>query len=365
MKDPKILILHDYFLYKGGGERLIVTMAKELNADVATAFVSPDAFDPREYGIKTIELMKDNWLSKIPGGRYLKVNWAFTFGTRFIKDYDIVIHSGDTLNALINKRGKKHVAYMHTPPRHLFDSYQDRLATYGLIKKLIFVPYAWVNIFRWKFLSKKFDRILTNSNTVKSRIKKYLNMESTVVYPPCNTVDFRWLGQKDYYLSWARLYPAKRVDQIVEAFTQMPDKKLVVGSSGPELERIKRIAEGYSNIDIRGWISDEELIDLLGNCIASIYIPVREDFGMSPVEAMTAGKPTIGVNEGGLKESIVDGETGILIDSSFGIEDIINAVNKLNADTALQMKDRCIDRAKDFSTDKFIEGIKNNLKEIV
>jgi glycosyltransferase involved in cell wall biosynthesis len=362
----RTLILHDYFLYKGGGERLIITLAKHLNADIATAFIAEDAFDPRDEGINTIQLYKEHkYLSKIPGFRYIQVNLSFLFKNSFMKDYDLIIHSGDTLTSLIRPMGKTHVAYMHTPPRHLFDSYQDRINSYGFLKKLLFVPYAIFNRFRWKWLSKRFDLIITNSETVQKRIKKYLKQDSVVVYPPCDAIDFKWKGQKDFYFSWARLYPAKRVDMIVKAFTKMPDKNLVVGSSGPELEKIKNIAEGHENIEIVGWITDEQLLDYLGNCIASIYIPVREDFGMTPVESMTAGKPCIGVNEGGLRETIIDGKTGILIKPDFQVDDIMNAVENLPADKALEMREACVSRAKEFSTEKFIDGMEESLDLVI
>jgi len=354
----KILILHDYFLYKGGGERLIITLAKALNADVATAFIGEDAFNPQEHGIKTIELYKETFLSKLPGFRYLQVQFSFLFKTKFMNDYDLVIHSGDTLTALMRPKKTKHIAYMHTPPRHLFDSYQDRLKSYGLIKKLIFIPYAWVNKIRFKRLSKRFDLIITNSKTVKKRVKTYLNLDSKVAYPPCNIDYFKWKGQEDYYLSWARLYPAKRVDKIVEAFKLLPKKKLVVASGGPEFNKLKKLAEGFENIEVRGWVEEDELLKLLGNCIATIYVPVREDFGMTPVESMSAGKPVIGVAEGGLKETIIDGKTGILLDPDFEAQDIANAVNELGKEKAMSMREECEERAKDFSEDKFVEAVK-------
>lgn len=361
MQNPKIIILHDYFLYKGGGERLIITMAKRLGADIATAFIAEDAFDPREYGINTRQLYKERRWSKIPGFRYTQVNLAFLFKTRFLKNYDIVIYSGDCFNAIFNARGKKNIAYMHTPPRHLYDSYKDRLKSYGILKKLIFIPYAWFNRIRFEFLTKKLDLIITNSQTVQDRIKKYLKLDSVIAYPPCDTTKFKFIEQGDYFFSWARLYPAKRVDMIVKAFAQMPDKKLIVGSGGPELENLKKLAVGHENIKILGWISDEQLFDLLGKSLATIYIPVREDFGMSPVESMSAGKPVIGVDEGGLRESIIHDKTGILLKPDFTIDDIINAVQSMTAEQVASMKSICENRALDFTEDKFIDKIKEYL----
>lgn len=368
--NTRILILHDYFLYKGGGERLIISMAKGFikngyHTEIATAFIASDAFNPRDYNITTHQLYKESRFSKLPGFRYSQVNIAFLTKTRqLMKNFDVIIYSGDCLTALVNAKGKVNIAYMHTPPRHLYDSFKDRMRSYGLLKKLIFVPYALFNRFRFEKLSKRFDLILTNAETVRERIKEYLKMDSHVVYPPCDTVDFKWLGQKDYYFSWARLYPAKRVDLIVSAFTKMPSKKLIVASGGPELEKIQQIAKGHSNIEIKGWVNDSELVELLGNSIATIYVPVREDFGMSPVESMNAGKPVIGVNEGGLKETILDGKTGILLNPDFSEKDIISAVNTLSPEKAILMKEACVAQAKNFSEAKFVERMIEEIETI-
>jgi len=91
----------------------------------------------------------------------------------------------------------------------------------------------------------------------------------------------------------------------------MPDKKLVViyGENDPQREYIFDICKGYTNIQFVTLPGNKGFTDYIGKSIATIYIPIDEDFGMSPVESMAAGKPVIGVNDGGLKESIIDGET--------------------------------------------------------
>ncbi len=357
----RIIILHDYFLYKGGGERLVISMAKGLGADIATAFIAKDAFDPRAHGIKTIELYKERAWSRVPGFRYLQVQLSFLFKTKFLQQYDIIIYSGDCLLAQLRAHGKMNVAYMHTPPRHLYDCYEDRLREYPLWKKIIFVPFAAFNRWRFEWLSKKLNLIVTNSHNVQARIKQYLHQDSTVVYPPCNTLPFKNTGQGDYFFSWARLYGVKRVDKIVEAFIKMPDKKLVVASGGPEYEKIKKMVEGHQNIRVLGWISDDDLIKYLGASLATIYIPVREDFGMSPVESMTAGKPVIGVAEGGMLEVLEDGKNSIALKPDFTSDDIIAAVRSLTPERAKTMESACYQTSERFSEKRFIQRMKEVL----
>jgi glycosyltransferase involved in cell wall biosynthesis len=358
----KILILHDYFLYKGGGERLVISMAKHLGADIATAFIAKDAFDPRQHGIKIIELFKETFLSKIPGFRYLQVQLAFLFKTKFIKNYDVVFYSGDCLIALLRllwqKPRPKNIAYMHTPPRHLYDAYRERLKSYPLWKKIVFVPFVWFNRRRFEFLSRRLDLVITNSQNTKARIKEYLKIDSVVIYPPCDTLPFKNIDYGDYFFSWARLYPIKRVDKIVEAFIGMPDKKLVVASGGPELEKIKKMAHNHANIQILGWINDEQLVEYLGKCLTTIYIPIREDFGMSAVESMQAGKPVIGVAEGGLLEIINDNKNGVLLKPNFFVNDLRAAVRQMTPAQARAMETACYETAKKFSEQTFIDKIK-------
>lgn len=368
---PKILILHDYFVYKGGGERLIISLAKNLGADIATAFIAKDSFDPRAEGIYTIELYKEKPWSQLPGFRYMQVQLSFLFKTGFAKDYDIIIYSGDCLIAMLRilgwkffskkDRPSKHVAYMHTPPRHLYDNYQTRLDSYPLWKKIMFIPFVWFNRWRFETLSKHLDLIVTNSENTKNRIKKYLGLESVVAYPPCDTLPFKNLGYGEYFFSWARLYDVKRVDQIAQAFIGMPDKKLIVASGGPELERIQKMAEGHPNITILGWINDAQLLEYLGKCLATIYIPIREDFGMSAVESMQAGKPVIGVADGGLLEIITDQKNGLLLPPDFTISDLQEAIKKITPNLAKQMENDCYQTAEKFSEKAFVAQMKKIL----
>lgn len=362
---PRILILHDYFLYKGGGERLVISLAKGLKADVATAFVARDAFDPRAEGIPTRELWHETFLTRVPGFRYLQVQLAFLFKTGFLKQYDVVIHSGDTLVSMLRAPSAAHIAYMHTPPRHLFDAYHERLQEYGILKKMIFIPFAIFNRWRFRWLSQKFKVIITNSRNTAARIQKYLGLPSLVVYPPCNTLPFKNFGEGDYFFSYARLYPIKRVHLIVEAFKQLPNKKLVVASGGPDLERLRAEAKDYPNIQILGWISDEELVEKLGHALATIYVPVREDFGMSPVESMTAGKPVIGVAEGGLLEVIEDGVNGLMLQPNFTVADLTRAVQALTPERAKAMENSCYATASRFTEKSFVAAMRQVIEESV
>jgi len=154
---------------------------------------------------------------------------------------------------------------------------------------------------------KKMDLILTNSINTKNRIQEFLWLDSEVLYPPVDLQEFTYIWQKDYYLSFARLADAKRVDKVVEAFMQMPNKKLVViyWENDPAKEKIFEMAKWHDNIEFITLKNNVWFTGYVGNAIATLYIPIDEDFGMSPVESMAAGKPVIWVDDGWLKESII------------------------------------------------------------
>ena len=356
----RIAVLHDYFEIKGGGERSVIELAKALGADLITGYITADSFFAKnELNFDLSRLVNLNSGSSLIGYRTLKLMQAFKRKTRFLKDYDVAIYSGnDAICAVENHLGGKNIFYCHTPPRHLYDkrdffwrntSWWKRIPFYFLLK----YTQPW-----YEKCVRKMDVVIANSRNVQKRIQKYLGIQSRIIYPPVETGKFSWRGQDDFYLSPGRLIKLKRVDVIVRAFQRMPDKRLVVVSGGEELANIRKLAEGYGNILVKGWVSEEELAGLVGRCIATIYVPYDEDFGLIPVESMAAGKPCIGVREGGLTESIIHGRTGYLCPKNPSPEDIIRAAKGMSPEKCFGMKKDCETRAKLFSRERFIREMK-------
>ncbi len=356
MNPDKAIVLHDSFTFKGGGERLVHILCQELNLDLAYGSHSEKSYDLAELAGKCIDLKIE---SRVWGWRTLERFFSYRFKTRFLKKYATVIYSGqDAPLAVVNHPGGKNILYCHTPPRSLYDLKDYRLASLSFRQTMAHRVYNLIFQPLYEAAIGKMDVIIANSVNIQNRIKKYLHRDSVVVHPPCDTEKFHWFGQEDYYLSFARLDPLKRVDLIVKAFTRMPDKRLIIASSGPELEKLKHLAEGHRNISFTGLVGEDQLIQLMGQAIATIYIPKDEDFGMSAVESMAAGKPVLGVAEGGLLETIVHDETGILIESNPSPENIVAAVEKLNAKQALSMRPACEKQAAKFSQDIFLDKMR-------
>lgn len=359
----KTIIMHDTFLYKWWWERLILMMAKALNADLASGFFSAWSFDLRKEWFKWEMISVSSEIFK-KWFRHIKLKWAFLFNTKFLKNYDTVIFSGDSISSVrnCNKTSKK-IYYCHTPPRYIYDLHDLYLKKVPFFIKPIFKLFCYVFKKSYESDVRKMDLVLTNSINTQKRIKKFLWIDSVVLYPPVNLKEFKYISTKDYYLSFARLSDAKRVDKIVEAFKLMPDKKLLViyWENDPQKRKIFSLAKWYSNIEFKTLPWNVGFTDYVGNCIATIYIPIDEDFGMSPVESMAAWKPVLWVNDWWLKETIIDSKTGYLINADLKIEDIVEAVNKLTVEKCLEMKADCKERANDFSLSNF----EQKLKEIV
>jgi len=361
MNPEKAIVLHDSFAFKGGGERLVDILCRELNLDLAFGNRSRQGYDLTKFPGKCIDLKIQ---SSLWGLRTVQRFLSYRFKTGFLRDYETVIYSGqDSPLAVVNHPRGKNILYCHTPPRSLYDLKEFRLSTLSSRQALAHRIYNRLFQPLYEAAIGKMDVIVANSVNIQRRIKTYLHKEAVVVHPPCDIEKFPWMEQGDYFLSFARLDPLKRVDRIVKAFMRMPGKRLVIASSGPELEKLKTLARGSKNISFAGSVADDELSQLVGQALATVYIPRDEDFGISAVESMAAGKPVLGVAEGGLLETVIHGETGILIEEDPTPEAIIQAVQELDPRRAYSMRHACEKQAANFSKTIFLEKMKRLIEE--
>lgn len=364
MKQKKICILHDTFLYKWWGERLILMMWKVLGADIASWFFSTWSFDLRKewFTWSMISLSSEvykKWL------RHIKLKIAFLFKTGFLSDYDIVLFSWDSISWVRNcSNNTLKVYYCHTPPRYIYDLHDLYKSRLNYIQKFFFKIGCYFFRYLYEKDIQKMDIILTNSRNTQARIKRYLWINSYVVYPPVEVERFRFIESWEYFLSFARLADAKRVDKIVEAFKDMPEKKLIViyGKNDPQKQKVFDRAEGSKNITFVTLENNDKLYEYVWKCCATIYIPIEEDFWMSPVESMSAWKPVLWVYEWWLKESIIHKKTWYLLNPNFTKNDIIDAVMYFSSDICLNMRDACEEQARNFSTQIFENELKSILK---
>jgi glycosyltransferase involved in cell wall biosynthesis len=361
----KTIVLHDYFANAEGGGRLALNLAQGLQADLAYGFRSDNHtfFKGNNFLLHEIPLGIN---VPIPLLKQLFVCRSFLHNTAFLNNYRNVFYSGYYSPLAVDNSSKtcRNIYYCHTPPRFIYDQKNFYLSREKCVVRLMlkwFISYLKP---LYEEAIGKMDIIIANSENVQKRIKSFLGYKSQVIYPPCDVKSFKWIDNKGYFLSTARLDPLKRVDLIVSAFVKMPDKKLIVTSGGTELPKLKKLAEGCDNVIFTGWVSEDRYRELLGSAVATIYVPYEEDFGLSPVESMAAGKPVLGVAEGGLLESVIPEETGILIEPSGLEEKIVDAVLQMTAKKADGMRKSCERRANMFRAEKFIREIQSTMRKI-
>jgi len=359
----KVAILCDNLAGRGGAERVVLALATTFNADVYTGFAGNTYLEFRRVKIRIIG---SNFRPSFLNALYL---WEKFSRFRIKEKYDVFLFSGN-LCISASHQHKPAIWYCHTPNRLLYvDRERHSQGVRKLTNRLLYTvlqPRDQAQV--WNF-----DKIIANSNNVKDRIGHIYGQDilqrTRVICPPVDVHKFKWISQEDFYLSTARLHPLKRVDLIVRAFQQLPDKKLIVISSGPDLKKIRHLAQEYDNIEVRGTVDDLELVELIGRCIATIYIPKNEDFGISPVEGMAAGKPCIGVAEGGLLETIIHGETGYLCPAGLNeealIDALITAVRIVDGPWALERRARCEAYSRGFSKERFVKEFMQELETVL
>jgi glycosyltransferase involved in cell wall biosynthesis len=377
-KKSKIAVFHAFLKSdcKGGGERLVFDIRNYYNADLYVGAIGLDTWGRQNAekdsfvkeiwkpGVNLYYLHED---SNLPVWRKIKRQLYFLSSpmVKKLNDYDVVIFSGNIAFAMdrITNPNVKKVMYCHTPPRPFTDQLETRLAAVNPIFRPFMKWFAGWVVSQYFKDCQKMDLVITNSQNTRNRLLKHVGVDSTVIFPAINTNKFKYIAQGDYYLSYTRLEPLKRTQLIFEAFAQMPDKKLIIASGGPLAGWIKEQIKirNIQNISYVGMVTDEKLADLVGNCIAGIMIPVNEDAGITQCEIMAAGKPVIGVNEGGLKETVVDGVTGVLIPENPSLEDFKKAVREMTPEVALRMKEDSIAQAKKFDSEVFFEKLNKEL----
>ena len=363
----KIAVVHDHLGFSGGGERTALLMALDLGADFITAYHNPHAFPgyQNQLGNKLISLSQ-----KIIHLRVVRFFWLrglFWLHRQKLNQYDILIASGQTATEVVAKYAAPQalkIVYTHSTPRRVFDLYETSKAMYPLILRPFYTLFAHYWKYKYLNLIPRFDINIANSKIVAQRIKAHTKGNANyIVWPPILTSEFTWIEQGDYFLSWGRVDEAKRIELIVEAFAKMPDKKLIIASSGPREKQVRAIAKDYHNIQVLGWVSDDKLKKLVGTCRAAIYIPINEDAGMTHLEANAAGKPVLAVREGGLIETVRDQETGLLLNANPNTSEICEAIRRMTAKWCIARQEQCIQHAKNFSEKHFFQKINKIIQQ--
>jgi glycosyltransferase involved in cell wall biosynthesis len=350
------ILLHDFIQVAGGAERTSQVFCREFDADLCVAQLNHDALvrlggldaDVTDLGVRT------HWAPL----RALRCLHAFQTRTAFARRYDWAMYSGFYAPMAVHQRpGQRNLYYCHALPRFAYDLEDHYLEQLSLPVRPLFRRFTAHVRARYGKAIGRMDRIAANSRTVAERLRRYLGIEAEVIHPPLDTAGLQWMPAEGYYLSTARLEPLKRVDDIVRAFLGMPNQRLVVASGGSQENKLRSLAGQAPNITFTGWLDDVAMKNLINRCIATIYLPRDEDFGLSPLESMAAGKPVIGVAEGGLLETIIPRSTGTLLPKQYGTTDLQSALREMPPVRAEAMRYTCEQRSTEFHTTSYIRNI--------
>jgi glycosyltransferase involved in cell wall biosynthesis len=354
VKALRTAIFLDYIGAIGGGERVALMLARAFAADIITTDVSLEAV--KRLGYEDVNIISLGKTVKLPPFKQISASLLFA-GCDFSKEYDFFIFSGNWSHYAAGKH-HPNLWYCYTPVRAFYDLKASMIARQPNAA-MKFLAASWIRAHsRFDRRSvHNLDRVVAISETVRRRIKDFHIRPSEVIYPPVDTKRFQFKECGDFWLSVNRIYPEKRIDLQFEVFKELPEERLVIIGGYAEGDHAAKYYELLiknipCNVEMRGAVSEEELIDLYARCKGLICTAQDEDFGLTPIEAMASGKPVVAVNEGGFLETVVHGKTGQLVEANR--DELVRAVKEISKDP-LQYKVACKKRAADFDTSIFLE----------
>ncbi len=372
--NKKVAIVADWITSRGGAERVVFSLAKLFpKAVIFTSVYHPEKFpELRGRDVRT------TFLQKLPlklrkKHQFLLPFFPWAFEKIDLSEFDLIISSSSSgFSKCVRKTrpDQVHMCYCHTPVRFLYNAREEYLKDYPL--PWWGTPIRWILPFLLNYLEKKdqeamktVDHWVSNSDFVADRIEKFYRAKALTINPGVETKEYVHAGKQDperiYFLAVGRFIPYKKFDLLVETFAKnkLP---LKLAGKGPELEKCKMMAKdlGANNIEFLGFVGDEELPNLYAHARAFLF-PAEEDFGLTPVEAMSAGTPVIYYDKGGATESV--GEWGIpfraqtVEELQKGIDGFLQQENNIH-------RDRIVERGQSFDESNFREKVANYLKNL-
>ncbi|HDZ0847887.1 TPA: glycosyltransferase family 4 protein [Klebsiella pneumoniae] len=275
-----------------------------------------------------------------------------------VSKHDVVLSSSHAVaKGVLTGPDQLHISYVHSPIRYAWDLQHQYLKEAKLDKGLkgLLAKYLLHKIRMWDVrTSNGVDHFIANSKFISRRVKKVYGRDADVIYPPVEVERFDFNDNKeDFYLTASRMVPYKRMDLIVEAFANMPDKRLVVIGDGSEMPKVKKKAA--SNIEILGYQPDQVLHDYMRRAKAFVFA-AEEDFGITPVEAQACGTPVIAYGKGGVLETVrpygISNPTGLFFERQ-SISSLVETVKKFDKIQNLILPSDCKENSQSFSSDRF------------
>lgn len=330
----KIAVIHDWLVTYAGAERVLEQVLELFPA--ADLFSLIDFLPPEQRFFIKGKKVKTSFLQQLPFAsrryrRYLPI-MPFAIESLDVSGYDLIISVSHAVAKNVKTRpGQKHICLCCSPMRYAWDLRQQYLREGNLDTgfKGWLANFTLDQIKAWDLkATPRVTDFVAISKYIAQRIKGDYGRDSTVIYPPVYVDKFELVGKKeDFYVTASRMVPYKRIPLIVEAFTAMPDRKLVVVGDGPEFARAK--AKAGPNVEMVGYKEEAELKSYLQRARAFVFA-AEEDFGIAPLEAQSCGTPVLAYGRGAVRETVVDGVTGLFFDEQ-SVPAIVEAVKQFEA----------------------------------
>ncbi|MEB2327940.1 MAG: glycosyltransferase family 4 protein [Pseudomonas sp.] len=361
----KIAIVHDWLVTYAGAERVLAALCEtwpEADLFAVIDFLCDE--DRARLGGKRATT---TFIQQLPKARsayqkYLPL-MPLAIEQLDMSAYDLVISSSHAVaKGVLTGPNQLHISYVHSPIRYAWDLQHQYLheasLDRGLKAKLARMLLHYMRMWDQRTAS-GVDEFIANSHFIAKRINKSYRRQSTVIYPPVDTSRFTLHEAKeDFYLTASRMVPYKKIPLIVEAFAAMPDKRLMVIGTGPEMERVREVAG--ANVTLMGYQSDEVLRQYMQRARAFVFA-AEEDFGIAPIEAQACGTPVIAFARGGVLETIRGLEhekpTGVFYPEQ-SIDSIVAAVRTFETHRQRISASNCRSNAERFGGERFKQEIK-------
>ncbi|MGU0289526.1 glycosyltransferase family 4 protein [Klebsiella pneumoniae] len=367
---PNVGIVADWLVTYAGAERVIkefLDIFPESELYSIVDFLQPEARNELHGKHAVTSFIQNLPKSKNNYQKYLPL-MPLAIEQLDVSSHDIILSSSHAVaKGILTGPDQLHISYVHSPIRYAWDLQHQYLREAGFNKgiKASIVKYLLHKIRLWDYRTANgVDHFIANSQFISRRIKKVYNRESTVIYPPVDVERFTLNDKKeDYYFTASRMVPYKRIDLIVEAFSKMPEKKLIVIGDGSEIGKVK--SKASKNVEILGYQPNHIMLEHMQNAKAFVFA-AEEDFGITPVEAQACGTPVIAFGKGGSLETIrplgVDNPTGLFF-SEQTIESIISQVNAFERNVEIFEPENCRLNSLRFSSLRFKNEMDNFIND--
>src|SRR3954447_20159593 len=357
---PRVALVHDFLLDVRGAERVFLALCDLYpQADLFTAVYDEIGTEGRfaDRNVHASFLQKTKPTART--FRALLPLYPYAIEALDLRGYDLVVSSSSAwAHGVIPEDHAVHVCYCHNPFRYAWNEREATLAA----RKPVARAALRVIFQRWRqwdwIAAQRVDTYVANSDTTRRRIARYFDRDAQVVHPPVETSGFKPQPVGDAYVVLSELMPHKRIEVAIHAFNRLRLPLLVVGN-GPSARALRRMAG--PTIRFTGRVADATAAELLGQARA-LVVTATEEFGIAAVEAQAAGRPVIALAEGGVRETVIAGETGVFYERPTvdALCDAVTSFDPLEADP-----EACIRNAQRFDVAHFRAAMKRVAEEAV